>query len=189
GVELPRRLGIGSAALDDHQPVLFLALDPVDLDAGVGSQRAGRLLRLTDRLQECRQRVRRGDSGGQNDREEVCAERGSSPIHRAIIGCAPRRSQGMANNGDRKNGGMSPFVIAKHSHMAGYHIGIDIGGTFTDCFVTDAVRSWSAKAPTTPAALDEGLVESLRRAAEAAELDLQGLLRQTIHFGLGTTSV
>ncbi|HUE39192.1 MAG TPA: hydantoinase/oxoprolinase family protein, partial [Candidatus Binatia bacterium] len=73
--------------------------------------------------------------------------------------------------------------------MAGYHIGIDIGGTFTDCFVTDGTRSWSAKAPTTPAALDRGLTDSLRQAAAAASLSLEALLRETVHFGLGTTSV
>src|SRR5947207_9404919 len=94
---MPRRLGISSVALYDHQPVLFLSFDPVDLDAAFGSQRTGRLLRLTDRLQQCRQRVRRGGGGGENDREEVYAERGLSPIHRAIILCAPLRSQGVAS--------------------------------------------------------------------------------------------
>src|ERR1051325_10117591 len=54
-----------------------------------------------------------------------------------------------------------------HRRMAGYHIGIDIGGTFTDCFVTDGTRSWSAKAPTTPAALDRGLAARLRQAGPA----------------------
>src|SRR5205085_12492814 len=76
-----------------------------------------------------------------------------------------------------------------HRRMAGYHIGIDIGGTFTDCFVTDGTRSWSAKAPTTPAALDRGLLDSLRQAAAATGLSLEALLRETVHFGLGTTSV
>src|SRR5438128_794104 len=71
--------------------------------------------------------------------------------------------------------------------MPQYHIGIDIGGTFTDCFVTDGDGAWTAKAPTTPASLDEGLIESLRRAA--AGTDLGRLLADTIHFGLGTTAV
>src|SRR5437762_459391 len=73
--------------------------------------------------------------------------------------------------------------------MAKYHIGIDIGGTFTDCFVTDGARAWSAKAATTPAALEEGLLESLRRAAQAADLDVGDLLGDAAHFALGTTSV
>jgi N-methylhydantoinase A len=73
--------------------------------------------------------------------------------------------------------------------MRRYHIGIDIGGTFTDCFATDGIRAWSAKAPTTPAALEKGLVESLRRAAESAGLGLTALLADTAHFALGTTSV
>jgi N-methylhydantoinase A len=80
-------------------------------------------------------------------------------------------------------------MVAKLSSMAAHHIGIDIGGTFTDCFVTDGERSWSAKAPTTPAALDQGLLESLRRAADAAGMNLAALLHDTVHFGLGTTSV
>ncbi|MGH7897947.1 MAG: hydantoinase/oxoprolinase N-terminal domain-containing protein, partial [Candidatus Binatia bacterium] len=73
--------------------------------------------------------------------------------------------------------------------MPRYHIGVDIGGTFTDCFVTDGVEAWTAKAPTTPGALDEGLLESLRRAASAAGTDLARLLADTRHFGLGTTAV
>ena len=75
------------------------------------------------------------------------------------------------------------------ANNARYHIGIDIGGTFTDCFVTDGERTWSAKAPTTPRALEDGLVESLRRAAEAGGTGLDELLRSTAHFALGTTSV
>jgi N-methylhydantoinase A len=73
--------------------------------------------------------------------------------------------------------------------MPKYHIGIDIGGTFTDCFVTDGARAWSAKAATTPAALEEGLLESLRLAAEDARLALGDLLGDAAHFALGTTSV
>jgi len=34
--------------------------------------------------------------------------------------------------------------------MAAYSVGIDVGGTFTDCFVTDGARGWRGKAPTTP---------------------------------------
>jgi hypothetical protein len=34
--------------------------------------------------------------------------------------------------------------------MPAYAIGVDVGGTFTDCFVTDGVGSWRGKAPTTP---------------------------------------
>src|ERR1051326_440323 len=69
-----------------------------------------------------------------------------------------------------------------------HHIGIDIGGTFTDCFVTDGERTWSAKAPTTPRALEDGLVESLRRGAEAGGTSLDALLRSTAHFALAATS-
>lgn len=70
-----------------------------------------------------------------------------------------------------------------------YSIGIDVGGTFTDCFVSDGRAWWTAKAPTTPHALHEGLIDSLRRAAQAIGVELHDLLRDTVHFGLGTTSV
>ncbi|MGH7859659.1 MAG: hydantoinase/oxoprolinase N-terminal domain-containing protein, partial [Candidatus Binatia bacterium] len=73
--------------------------------------------------------------------------------------------------------------------MAGYSIGIDIGGTFTDCFVTDGASVWTAKAPTTPKALQEGLLESLRLAAAEIGIGLPELCRSAVHFGLGTTAV
>ena len=55
---------------------------------------------------------------------------------------------------------------------AGYVVGIDIGGTFTDTVVIDpagAVASY--KSPTTPAALLEGLEANLREAAGGPELE------------------
>src|SRR2546427_11894433 len=46
-----------------------------------------------------------------------------------------------------------------------YIIGIDTGGTFTDCVVMDADgRLVTAKAPSTPDDFSEGVVESLRLA-------------------------
>jgi N-methylhydantoinase A len=73
--------------------------------------------------------------------------------------------------------------------MPGYSIGIDIGGTFTDCFVTDGTSVWTAKASTTPRALHEGLIESLRLAAGEIGIGLPELCRSVVHFGLGTTAV
>src|SRR5436190_583729 len=49
--------------------------------------------------------------------------------------------------------------------MPPYAIGVDIGGTFTDCFLTDGVRGWRGKAPTTPGALADGLVAAPEVAA------------------------
>src|SRR2546427_5785533 len=48
-----------------------------------------------------------------------------------------------------------------------YIIGIDTGGTFTDCVVIDAGgRIITAKAPSTPDDFSEGVMESLSLAAE-----------------------
>jgi N-methylhydantoinase A len=73
--------------------------------------------------------------------------------------------------------------------MPAYAIGIDIGGTFTDCFVTDGERGWHAKAPTTPRALADGLVVALEVAAAEVGMPLARLLDETVHFALGTTAV
>ncbi len=73
--------------------------------------------------------------------------------------------------------------------MPAYAIGVDIGGTFTDCYLTDGVRGWRAKAPTTPQMLADGLMAALERvAAEVAE-PLPTVLAHTTHFALGTTAV
>ena len=52
-----------------------------------------------------------------------------------------------------------------------YIIGIDTGGTFTDCVVMDADgRLVTAKAPSTPDDFSEGVMESLRLAGERLSL-------------------
>ncbi|HZP40274.1 MAG TPA: hydantoinase/oxoprolinase family protein [Candidatus Binatia bacterium] len=73
--------------------------------------------------------------------------------------------------------------------MPAYAIGIDIGGTFTDCFVTDGTRGWRGKAPTTPRALVDGLLAALDAAAADAGVPLARLLAGAVHLGLGTTAV
>jgi N-methylhydantoinase A len=73
--------------------------------------------------------------------------------------------------------------------MPEYAIGIDIGGTFTDCFVTDGAGGWRGKAPTTPAAPVEGLVAALEAAIADLGVPLARVLGETVHFGLGTTAV
>ena len=73
--------------------------------------------------------------------------------------------------------------------MPAYAIGIDVGGTFTDCFVTDGVQGWRGKAPTTPRALDDGLVAALEAAAADVGRPLGAVLGATTHFALGTTAV
>jgi N-methylhydantoinase A len=73
--------------------------------------------------------------------------------------------------------------------MPAYAIGIDVGGTFTDCYVTDGSRGWRGKAPTTPGSLADGLVAALDAAAADVGRPLAALLSDTRHFALGTTAV
>ena len=70
----------------------------------------------------------------------------------------------------------------------GFVIGIDTGGTFTDCVVIDADgRIVTAKASSTPGDFSEGVMESLRLAGERLGLSTEALLRATDRLALGTT--
>lgn len=74
--------------------------------------------------------------------------------------------------------------------MNEYIVGIDIGGTFTDAFVTTTDgRSWTGKSRTTHGNLAEGLIGALTVAAEGAEISLHELLSKTVKFAHGTTVV
>jgi N-methylhydantoinase A/oxoprolinase/acetone carboxylase beta subunit/N-methylhydantoinase B/oxoprolinase/acetone carboxylase alpha subunit len=69
-----------------------------------------------------------------------------------------------------------------------YRIGVDIGGTFTDCVVLDdAGRRTVSKAPTTPDALEQGVVDALEASARERGVALRELLGATDHFVHGTT--
>jgi N-methylhydantoinase A len=69
-----------------------------------------------------------------------------------------------------------------------YIIGIDTGGTFTDCVVMDAAgRIAIAKASSTPSDFSEGVMESLRLAAERIGVSIEALLQDTARLALGTT--
>ncbi len=69
-----------------------------------------------------------------------------------------------------------------------YIIGIDTGGTFTDCVVMDPQgRITTAKASSTPDDFSEGVMESLRLAGERLGLTTEALLRDTDRLALGTT--
>jgi len=70
-----------------------------------------------------------------------------------------------------------------------YFVGVDIGGTFTDCVVLDeegAARLY--KAPTTPAEPAEGVADALGLAEKDLGLATGTLLPQVRYFGLGTTA-
>ncbi len=69
-----------------------------------------------------------------------------------------------------------------------FRIGVDIGGTFTDCVVADADGERTvAKALSTPGALEEGVLEAVRLTAEQLGLTRAQLLQRTDLFVHGTT--
>src|SRR5438046_10711432 len=71
-----------------------------------------------------------------------------------------------------------------------YFIGVDTGGTFTDCVVVDANgRVTTAKAASTPPNFADGVLDSLERAASQLGdgMHARDLLQQTRFFGHGTT--
>ena len=70
-----------------------------------------------------------------------------------------------------------------------YRIGIDVGGTFTDCVLKlpdGSVRL--EKAPTTPGDQSDGVLEGLSRLAAAEEISLEELLGRTRTIVHGTTT-
>jgi N-methylhydantoinase A len=71
-----------------------------------------------------------------------------------------------------------------------YVIGIDTGGTFTDTVVVDEGGARTvAKSSTTPDAPEEGVLNSLEKAAEELDQSVESLLSQTETFYHGTTLV
>ncbi|HEX4225796.1 MAG TPA: hydantoinase/oxoprolinase family protein [Pseudonocardiaceae bacterium] len=69
-----------------------------------------------------------------------------------------------------------------------YYIGVDIGGTFTDCVLVDQDGSHhTAKALSTRDDPVRGVVGALERLAETVGLDFATLLARTDRFGHGTT--
>ena len=72
--------------------------------------------------------------------------------------------------------------------MTSYRIGVDTGGTFTDCIVVDdAGNVTAAKAASTPPDFSQGVMDSVARAAKTLGLTAEQLLAQTTRFGHGTT--
>jgi N-methylhydantoinase A len=70
-----------------------------------------------------------------------------------------------------------------------YTIAVDIGGTFTDVFVTEEAsgKSFAGKALTTPADLQQGVAHGLERAAENSGVALADLLSRAGRFVHATT--
>lgn len=69
-----------------------------------------------------------------------------------------------------------------------YYIGVDIGGTFTDCVLVDSEgKHVTAKALSTRANLVDGVRAALGRLGEQVGSDLPAMLADTSRFGHGTT--
>ena len=71
--------------------------------------------------------------------------------------------------------------------MSAYQVSIDIGGTFTDCVVSDGARLAVVKAPSTPPAFEQGFMDALTRAARAFDCRLPDFLAATRRIVHGTT--
>jgi len=73
-------------------------------------------------------------------------------------------------------------------HLGRYHIGVDVGGTFTDLVVArpDA-ELVIVKVPSTPADPAQGVLSALAKAASNLHLDIRELLAETALFVHGTT--
>ena len=67
-------------------------------------------------------------------------------------------------------------------------VGVDSGGTFTDCVVLDDAGGVTrAKAPSTPPRFEEGVLDALAEAARRLDRSLRDLLAETTIFAHGTT--
>ncbi len=69
-----------------------------------------------------------------------------------------------------------------------YLVGIDIGGTFTDCAILDrAGRLLTTKVPSTPADFARGMLDALGAGAEALGVSLDDFCRDIDYLSHGTT--
>jgi N-methylhydantoinase A len=69
-----------------------------------------------------------------------------------------------------------------------YLVGIDIGGTFTDCAIVDrAGRLLTTKVPSTPQDFSRGMMDALGAGAEALGLTLDGFCKDIAFLSHGTT--
>src|SRR5271165_6390931 len=106
-------------------------------------------------------------------------------------GCVPGlrgRRHGLVG-GDDAGGRPRCDEAREGSEAMSYRIGIDVGGTFTDCVLRrpDGTRVLE-KAPTTPHDQSDGVLAGLAQLAAAEGLDLAELLAQTRTIVHGTTT-
>ena len=72
--------------------------------------------------------------------------------------------------------------------MAGYLVGIDIGGTFTDCAIVDgAGKLLTTKVPSTPGDFSRGMMDALGAGAQALGVGLDRFCRDIAFLSHGTT--
>ena len=72
--------------------------------------------------------------------------------------------------------------------MASYLVGVDIGGTFTDCVVIDDQGGvTTAKAPSTPHNFAHGMIDAIGAAAAKLGISAEQLYRDTAVLSHGTT--
>ncbi|MEX2198254.1 MAG: hydantoinase/oxoprolinase family protein [Burkholderiales bacterium] len=69
-----------------------------------------------------------------------------------------------------------------------YLVGIDIGGTFTDCAIVDRAGALlTTKVPSTPQDFSQGMMDALKTGAEALDLTLDDFCRDIAFLSHGTT--
>src|SRR3954468_5378476 len=69
-----------------------------------------------------------------------------------------------------------------------YLVGIDIGGTFTDCAIVDrAGKLLTTKVPSTPADFSRGMMDALGAGAQTLGLSLDDFCREIAFLSHGTT--
>src|SRR5687767_3453803 len=69
-----------------------------------------------------------------------------------------------------------------------YLVGIDIGGTFTDCAIVDrGGKLLTVKVPSTPADFSRGMMDALGAGARALKLELDDFCRDIAFLSHGTT--
>jgi N-methylhydantoinase A len=69
-----------------------------------------------------------------------------------------------------------------------YLVGIDIGGTFTDCAIVDrAGKLLTTKVPSTPQDFSQGMMDALQSGARALDLTLDDFCRDIAFLSHGTT--
>ena len=71
-------------------------------------------------------------------------------------------------------------IVEMKESRAGYRIGVDVGGTFTDVVVAGGPGLKAIKVPTTPGDLANGVMDGVRSAAAAAGVGLPEL-REIVH--------